>query len=515
MAATATRPGKVPTKTVRVTNPAAAGGPAITATPPDYGNFVNYMGIGQIPSTLAKAGMTPWPSLPGGMTPTSLMAGLGKTNWNQQAMNALMPAYSTGVNAINYGLQNAMSQAAAKAAAMQGAYTAAGGAMPRVGSEYTALGNVLSGIGGATAPGTVTQTAAGLAPAGATPTDTSAAQSYVFGSAPGQALAQSGYYKDIGAAGEAQAMQMQGREQGMALQQQLQSGAITDYLGKMQDLTANMMGQVPQLGIALSGEARARAAGVLSGLQYETEQKMNIQNLLYQYAQLRATAGSNAAKFALDRWMGANLVNYHNNIATARLTSAQASLTRAQKAGTGGKGTGAYAGLTPDARASLVSKADDLAAGMFGGYGFTARGKRVPWSQLSPADQANQKATGAMDYTSALSRLKTLGLTQGDAESVLATYYNQPGVNAPIITQTTAQQLKQQYNVPIFNEIQKQANAYLKQGNVQGANALIQAALNGQLSLPGISGPMTQQQKANAASQAFGGLNFPSFLFGP
>jgi len=441
VAAVATRPGKVPVKTVKssTVGGALAG---VGDVPPDYGQYVNWQGMGAVPPAIAKQAMLPWPTLPGGQSATALMAGLAKTNWNQQAMNALMPAYSTGVNAINYGLNNAMATAQAKAAAMQGAYTAAGGAMPRVGSEYTALGNVLGGLGAAVAPGAVPQTgAASLVAAGApgfvagsVPGDQSAAQSYIFGSAPGADLAQSGYYKDVGAAGQAQAMQMQGREQGMALQQQLQSSAITDYLGKMQDLTANMMGQVPQLGIALSGEARARAAGTLSGLQFETEQRMNVQNLLYQYAQLRAQAGSNAAKFALDRWVGGQLAAYHTSLAQSRATSAQASLTRAQTAQINAAAKaaktarGGNANLTPDAYARMMQAADEAAQGFYYGKGPNQQGHMVPINQLPSFNASTSKAgQGTQGWDYALSYLqRVFSISKQDAVSVLSQYY-QPG----------------------------------------------------------------------------------------
>src|SRR5215471_13186132 len=137
--------------------------------------------------TLVRQAQTPVSGLPGGISPTQLMSGLTKTDWNQQALSALAPAYRAGLGSLQFGYGTSLANAGAQAAALQGAYTAAGGQLPRVGSEFTSLGSAMADLGKALAPGTVPQTgAASLAAAGApgfvagsVPTDTSAAQSYI------------------------------------------------------------------------------------------------------------------------------------------------------------------------------------------------------------------------------------------------------------------------------------------------------------------------------------------------
>ena len=355
----------------------------------------------------------PWPTLPGGVTPTGLMSGLLKTNWSTAAQNALMPAYTAGINALNFGMQRGLADARAQAGAMQGAYLAAGGQMPRVGSEYSVLGDVLKGIGGAAAGGLAVP---GAGAPGATPAlpDAGGAQ-YIFGSAPANALAQSGYYKDIGTAGEAAAEQMQGREQAMVLQRQLASKAMEDYLSGAQDLSTSFLSKVPETAIALSGEARAQAAGALSGLQFQTEQRANVQKLLLQYAQMRADAKTSAQKLALDKWAQQSLDKYRGTMSGIAQQKANAAagpkpLSNADKARLTTMAHTFYNGVQPDYR--LITDTDPVTHAVTGRHWEEVPGTRV--NAVQWGDALNQLMAAGASRAYAIQLLEAQGWKRGE-----------------------------------------------------------------------------------------------------
>jgi len=401
-------------------------------------------------------------------------AGRAAAAMNSSLIGQVGGQYQAGADALS---NMASAGAAQMAQATQASVDAANAASANVGMPGVTVGGPVG------APGIAGSTQAGV-------------ESYRGGTLPAQMLQNAGGYAEAGMAGQIGAQNLRATQEAQA--------AYLEAIGKARDsrdtaLQALVQGRpdIAQKYLLQLQDNQRQAIALASGLvgsgfqqgMTNKQWKNTVQQQGVKNAQWAATFAQSQKEFAAKMKLAAQ----QNAIDMGRI---DASASRAwgylvDKAGrpikgkngqpipvasSGGRGGG---GLTPYQVSRLMPKAQDLAEGAYYGYGFDARGHRVPVNQLPGFDPATSKVgQGTLNYGPARSRMLRMGLPPAAANQILNELYGRGEAGRPLVSPQEEKFIKQHgaKNYQRWMAVLKRAQAQL---GPQEMDALVQEAMAG------------------------------------